>query len=165
MTTLKTFFQSKLITPIIGFLKQGVTPKKLALSISLGATIGVFPVLGSTTILCGLIAFRLKLNQPVTQLVNYFIYPVQLILFIFFFKLGGYLFSEPFSYSLSDIYAMMTSDFWKTFNLLWISNLRAILVWMIIAPIIAFPVYLLAFSVLKKFNVNLETESEIPPLS
>lgn len=162
--SLKTFFQTKFISPIIGFLKQGVTPKKLALSISLGVTVGIFPMLGTTTLLCGLIAYRLKLNQPVIQLVNYFIYPLQLILFIIFFKLGGLLFNEPFNYSLTDIYDMMTSDFWKTFNLLWVSNLKAILVWMIAAPIIGLPVYFSAFSVLKKFNVDLEKSADMTTL-
>lgn len=163
LSALKTFFQTKLVHPLIGFLRQGVTPPKLALSLSLGISIGLFPVLGATTLLCGIIAYTLKLNQPAIQLVNYFIYPLQLILFIPFFKLGGWLFNEPFNYSLGEIYDMMSSDFWAAFHLLWMSNARAVLVWILLAPVLTFVVYYSTLPVLQKFNINLEKKDERKP--
>ena len=44
----------KLVQPFIDLLKQGVTPEKIALTVALGITLGVTPVIGSTTMLCTL---------------------------------------------------------------------------------------------------------------
>ena len=60
----------------------GITPEKIALSVALGITLGVTPVLGSTSILCFLAAVVFRLNAPAIQLVNYFVYPLQFALLI-----------------------------------------------------------------------------------
>eukprot|EP01034_Spumella_vulgaris_P003768 gene3768-4823_t len=62
--------------PVLAQLRQGITPEKIALTAALGAVIAVFPILGSTTVLCGLVAWGLRLNQPIIQLVNYLCYPL-----------------------------------------------------------------------------------------
>jgi uncharacterized protein (DUF2062 family) len=86
------FLYRKLVRPLVDLLRQGVSPEKIALSVALGVTLGVFPVLGSTTALCALAAFALQLNLPAIQLVNYFVYPLQIALLIPFFRLGEKLF-------------------------------------------------------------------------
>ena len=87
------FFQRRLVRPVIELLRQGVTPEKIALSIVFGVTLGVFPVLGSTTALCATAALAFRLNLPAIQLVNYFVYPLQIALLIPFFRLGEKLFA------------------------------------------------------------------------
>ena len=62
------------LVPIVDLLRQGITPEKIALSIALGAVLGIFPVLGSTTLLCAAAAFILRLNMPAIQVVNFLIY-------------------------------------------------------------------------------------------
>lgn len=69
-------------------LTQGATPGKLALTLGLGAALGVFPVLGATTALCLGAGLWLRLNQPLLQLVNYLAYPLQLALLIPFYRAG-----------------------------------------------------------------------------
>ncbi|WP_293000437.1 DUF2062 domain-containing protein [Nevskia sp.] len=81
-------WQRKVVTPILDQLRQGITPEKIALTAALGAVIAVFPILGSTTLLCALVAFRLKLNQPIIQLVNYLCYPLQFALLLPFYRAG-----------------------------------------------------------------------------
>jgi uncharacterized protein (DUF2062 family) len=76
-------------------LRLGTTPDELALTIALGLAIGVFPVLGTTTALCALVALRLRLNQPIIQLVNYVAYPGQLLGLIPFYRAGETLFGQP----------------------------------------------------------------------
>jgi uncharacterized protein (DUF2062 family) len=44
------FLRRRLIDPLLALLTQGITPQKLALSIAIGAIVGIFPVLGSTTV-------------------------------------------------------------------------------------------------------------------
>jgi len=51
------FFRRRIARPIVELLRQGVTPEKMALSLALGVALGVFPVLGTTTALCALVAF------------------------------------------------------------------------------------------------------------
>ncbi len=80
------WLRRKIVNPILDLLRQGITPEKIALSIALGLTLGVAPVLGSTSILCLLAAFVLGLNLPAIQLVNYLVYPLQLALLAPFFE-------------------------------------------------------------------------------
>jgi uncharacterized protein (DUF2062 family) len=79
--------------PIQHALKQGMTPRKLALTCALGAVIAVFPVYGSTTLICFLVAVALRLNVVVIQAVNWLLAPLQLALIIPFMQGGIYLFS------------------------------------------------------------------------
>src|ERR1700679_2600498 len=82
----------KLIQPFIDLLKQGVTPEKIALTVALGVSLGVTPVIGSTTMLCTLAAVSLRLNLPAILVVNGAVYPLQLILLVPFLRAGAWLF-------------------------------------------------------------------------
>lgn len=66
----------RVLDPILALLRQGVTPEKIAISIVLGVILGVFPVLGATTLLCAGAAILFRLNLPAIQLVNYVMYPL-----------------------------------------------------------------------------------------
>jgi len=87
-------------------LTQGLTTKELALSMSSGAVIGVFPVLGSTTAFCLVLAMALRLNLVAIQALNYLVYPLQILLLLPFAKLGEHLFSAiPVELSLEQLRA------------------------------------------------------------
>lgn len=90
-----SLWQRRIVAPIIAQLRQGITPEKIALTLALGVVLGIFPILGSTTILCALAGIWLKLNQPVIQVVNYFMYPVQIALLLPFYRAGETLFGRP----------------------------------------------------------------------
>jgi uncharacterized protein (DUF2062 family) len=138
----ENFFSRRLVRPLLELLRQGVTPEKLALSLALGVVLGVFPALGWTTVLCALAALILRLNIPATQLVNYFMYPVQLATIIPFFRLGEILFrAEHLPLSVKQIYAMARADLWGAIKFLWTSNWHAMVVWGLLAPPIAAAVY------------------------
>ncbi len=125
----------KLVKPLLDLLKQGVTPEKLALSIALGAVFGIFPALGWTTALCAIIAFVWRLNLPAIQIVNYFMYPVQIALLLPFFRLGEKLFGAPhLPISVPQIYAMIRANLWGAIKFLWSTTWHAIVVWALVAP-------------------------------
>jgi uncharacterized protein (DUF2062 family) len=42
----------RIVDPIVTLLKQGITPESIALSLACGTIIGVFPVFGTTIVLC-----------------------------------------------------------------------------------------------------------------
>jgi uncharacterized protein (DUF2062 family) len=130
------FFYRKLVRPVLDLLKQGVTPEKIALSLALGAALGVFPALGWTTGLCAIAALALRLNLPAIQIVNYFMYPAQIALLIPFFRLGEKLFRAPhFPISVPQMYAMIRVSMWDAIKALWTTTWHAIIVWMLIAPV------------------------------
>jgi uncharacterized protein (DUF2062 family) len=71
------------------WLRQGISPRRLALTLALGFAIGCFPVIGIPTALCALLAMALRLNLPAIQAANYLVMPLQLILIVPFVRLGG----------------------------------------------------------------------------
>ncbi|MRR14574.1 DUF2062 domain-containing protein, partial [archaeon] len=73
------FLRTRIIDPVAGLLMQGVTPEKVSLSLALGFIVGLFPVVGTTTVFCILIAVALRLNMVAILLANWFAYPLQLI--------------------------------------------------------------------------------------
>jgi uncharacterized protein (DUF2062 family) len=141
-STISMFFDRALVTPLISFLKQGLDPKKLALCVSLGIVLGAFPVLGSTTLLCTAAALMLRLNMPAIQLINYFMTPLQFLLFIPFIRAGEILFNqEPIPLDLTLIFSMLQNDILGTIRSLWWTNMRAIVIWGITVPPVGFVLY------------------------
>lgn len=130
------FFYRRVGRPILDLLQQGVTPEKLALSLALGVAIGVFPVLGTTTALCALVALVLRLNLPAIQIVNYFVYPAQIALLIPFFRLGEKIFRAPhLPLSLTQVSAMVHASIWGAIRALWTTTWHAVVVWCLVAPV------------------------------
>ena len=50
----RSFWHKRIVGPIVAQLRQGIAPEKVALTIALGMVLGVFPILGSTMLLCAL---------------------------------------------------------------------------------------------------------------
>jgi uncharacterized protein (DUF2062 family) len=145
------FFHRRLVKPLLALLRQGVTPEKIALSLALGITLGVFPVLGSTTALCALAAVVLHLNLPAIQIVNYFVYPLQIALLIPFFRLGEKLFRVPHvPLSVAQIYAMIHANMWGAIRSLWTITWHAVVVWCVIAPLCAAALYAVLVPLLRR---------------
>lgn len=71
------------------WLRQGVSPRRLALTLALGFAIGCFPLFGLTTLLCAAVALALRLNLPAIQAANYVAMPLQLALIWPFLRLGA----------------------------------------------------------------------------
>jgi len=141
------FFYRRVAGPIVGLLTQGITPEKIALSLAFGIVLGVFPVLGSTTILCAAAALIFRLNLPAIQLVNYLIYPLQLIFLVPFIRLGEKLFrAAPLQLSLAQMLAMARADLPHAIATLWLAGLHAMSAWLLIGP----PAILLLYFLLSR---------------
>lgn len=147
----KGFFRRRVARPILELLRQGVTPEKMALSLALGVALGVFPVLGTTTALCALVAFAWRLNLPAIQIVNYFVYPLQLALLIPFFGAGERLFGAPhLPLSVTQIVAMVRVSFWGATRLLWTTIWHAAVAWCLLAPLFVASAYLVLVPLLRR---------------
>jgi uncharacterized protein (DUF2062 family) len=73
------------------WIRQGISPQRLALTLALGCAIGCIPVVGIPTLLCAGLAIALRLNLPAIQAANYAVMPAQLFLIVPFVRLGGWL--------------------------------------------------------------------------
>lgn len=131
------FLYRRIVVPILDLLRQGITPEKIALSIAFGLTLGVFPVIGATTLLCALAAIVFRLNLPAIQLVNYFASPLQIALLLPFIRLGEFLFraARPIPFSIMQILEMIRADIPSAISTLWTSTMHAIGAWLLVGPL------------------------------
>lgn len=140
----------RIAQPILDLLTQGITPEKIALSLAIGIAFGVFPMLGTTTLLCTLIAVPLRLNLPAIQLVNYLMYPAQIAMLIPFIRFGEWLWRAPkLPLSLSQILALVRADAWHAISLLWHSTMLAVSGWLLAAPLFIAAFYVATVPVLR----------------
>lgn len=147
----ESFFRRRIARPIAELLRQGVTPEKMALSLALGMALGVFPVLGTTTALCALVAFLWRLNLPAIQIVNYFVYPLQIALLIPFFRAGEKLFGAPhLPLSVTQILAAVHASFWGATRFLWTTVWHAAVAWCLIAPLFVSLAYVILVPLLRR---------------
>jgi uncharacterized protein (DUF2062 family) len=145
------FLHRSLVAPIAALLTQGITPEKIALSMAFGIGLGIFPVLGSTTILCAAAALIFQLNLPAIQLVNYLIYPMQLLLLVPFIRLGEKLFRvAPLQLSLTQILAIVRADPRHAIASLWLVELHAMSAWLLIGLPAIFLIYFLLSRALRQ---------------
>jgi uncharacterized protein (DUF2062 family) len=84
-----------IIAPIREQLTRGVSPEKLSWTIALGLTLGIFPIMGSTSLVCFIAGFFLKLNQPILHLFKTLTYPLHLALILVFIRIGQFLNGVP----------------------------------------------------------------------
>jgi|TARA_B110000037_G_scaffold26369_1_gene30925 uncharacterized protein (DUF2062 family) len=97
-------FKRWIVQPVVNQLKQGTTPEKLSWSISLGATLGIFPIMGSTSVVCLVIGHIFKLNQAVIHLFKTLTYPIHLPMILVFIHLGEKLNGvPPTSFSITQL--------------------------------------------------------------
>jgi uncharacterized protein (DUF2062 family) len=145
------FFKRRLVRPILDLLRQGVTPEKIALSVALGAALGLIPVLGWSTTLCAIAAIALRLNLPAIQIVNYFVYPAQIALLVPFFRWGEKLFRAPhFPISAPQIYGLFHAGAWTAIKLLWTTIWHALVVWGMMAPVFVGLLYVILMPLLRR---------------
>jgi uncharacterized protein (DUF2062 family) len=136
------FLRRRLITPLLALLADGVTPRKLALSLALGIVIGLVPILGISTALCALVALVLRLNMPAIQLVNYLLTPLQLLLIIPLLRLGEWLAQAPrFPVTLESGLASLSGGVFDAVRTLATAIAHAALGWIVIAPLAAFVLF------------------------
>lgn len=84
----KSRLQRWIVNPVLEQLKRGITPEKLSWTIALGFTLGIFPIMGSTSVVCFIAGYFLKLNQGILHLFKSLTYPLHLALILVFIRLG-----------------------------------------------------------------------------
>jgi len=141
-------------SPIINLLKHGLTPQILALSMSSGIIIGTFPLVGTTTAICTMAAILFRMNLLVTQLGNWLVYPIQLLLVVPFIILGEHLFGTPSALDPSHILTLLRTDLFTTLRLFSKMILHAAIAWMICAPIAFAAIYIVLNTLFKYLHAR-----------
>ena len=132
----------KILNLAKSMLKEGMSLRKIALCLALGTVLGIFPVLGATTLLCTVAALALRLNLPAIQVVNYMVYPLQLIMLVPFYSTGSWLFKQQgWPLINKDLIGLLQNDFWGSLVSLWDLTLYAILTWLAISPLLILMLY------------------------
>ena len=131
-----SFFRRRIVTPLLDQLRQGASPGKLAWSVSLGLACGLFPILGATTLLCGILGATLRLNHVAMQTANYLAYAPQLALIPAFIRLGEKISgAEPLAIDLAVMKARFTESPALFFQDFGAAAWHGVLAWLLVMPI------------------------------
>ena len=138
---------------LLNLAREGLSGEKLALCIALGVVLSIFPVFGTTTLLCAVAAFVFRLNLPLIQLVNYAAYPLQLVLLVPFHVAGSWLSGGHLSLETgSQMIDSLQNDLWSGALQLWDLILYAVLAWILVSPLIALVLYRLLMPVVERIR-------------
>jgi uncharacterized protein (DUF2062 family) len=150
---LRALWRRRVLAVTVAQLRQGITPRQIALTIALGVVLGLFPILGTTTALCLLAGVWLKLNQPVIQLSNWMVAPLQVPGIYLFVRAGDRLtHAPPVSFSVAALILAFKASPLRFLQQYGTTGLRGVLAWVVFAPGIAVLLYALALPPLKRMS-------------
>ncbi len=150
-----------IVRPVMNQLTQGISPDKLGWTISAAVVLGIFPIMGTTTLVCFLGGWIFRLNQPVLHVFKSLVYPLHLVLILVFIRLGQKLHGVPLlTLSIPQMLTRFNEDpvrFARDFGL---AAWHGISAWMIVAPLLAIAVKLLATPLLRKAAEKIRSHKE-----
>lgn len=150
------------VTPVLKQLTKGISPEKIAWSISLGLVLGVFPIMGTTTLVCLVVGWLFQLNQPVLQLFNTAMYPLHLALILVFIRFGQELFGVPLlSFSIPELVAKFNASplqFARDFGM---AAFHGVCAWLLVAPFAAILIKLLVQPMIQKLAKSISKRGEV----
>ena len=140
---------NRLIKVIRAQLVQGISLSDCAQAIALAITIGLFPIVGFSTLIITAIAYFRRLNQPIAQVFNWICGPIKLALIIPFIRVGEFLFgADRFVLNVRELSRQFYENSWATLSEFAWTFLHAIVGWVICTPIIYLVVYTISKSVI-----------------
>lgn len=142
-----------LLDPVIAVLKQGMSPERVAWTIALGIVVAVFPVVGTTTMLCVAVAGVFRLNQALMQAFNWLLYPVHFALILVFIRMGEWMFNAPpLKLSVSEMLVRFEAGPTKFISDFGMAAVHAACAWLMIAPFAVMLIKLLVTPVVRKMS-------------
>jgi hypothetical protein len=158
----RTFWQRRLRDPIVAQLTQGITPEKISLTLAIGVALGLFPVIGTTSLLCFFAAIVLRLNQPIIQLINQALWPVHIPVVLGCLVFGERIFGVPkpdrLKLNIPKAYHDFREDFWPSLHVYGNQLYHAlagptlyhtIVAWSLLVPPCIFVVYFAALPIVR----------------
>eukprot|EP00296_Roombia_truncata_P007964 JP446423.1.p1 GENE.JP446423.1~~JP446423.1.p1 ORF type:complete len:186 (+),score=25.53 JP446423.1:57-560(+) len=131
----ESFLQRKVVGPVKRLLKANINNEKLALSFALGISLGLFPIPGTTFILCFIATALAGVNPIAIQISNLCMTPLELILIPYFSRLGARLLHVPVAFeSPAALLLGLQSDVWGTLSTFRLAIAHSIIGWVFFAP-------------------------------
>jgi uncharacterized protein (DUF2062 family) len=150
------FWRRRVVGPVLEQLAQGVSPEKIALALALGSALALFPILGTTTLLCLAAGLVFRLNQAILQAVNGLCALIWVPMLAAFVRLGNALSRPAAGLDLPlmlSLFRHHPAEFFQRFG---VTVLHAVLGWAIVAPFWIGAGYLLLRPPLRAAAVRLE---------
>lgn len=162
VATKESWWRRWLVAPVVTQLTHGTSPDRIGWTIALGMVVGVFPIMGSTTLVCLLIGWLLRLNQPVLHVFRAVVYPLHLALILIFIRLGERLYGAPLiSFSIPQLIGKFKDSplqFARDFGM---AAWHGVSAWLLIAPVAAVLIKMAAMPALRKLSVSLKRRQEV----
>lgn len=150
----RSFWQRRVRDPIVAQLTQGITPEKIALTLAVGSAFALFPILGTTTLMCFIVAIALRLNQPIVQLINQALWPVHIPAIFGCVRLGETLFGAPhIHFSIREMQGLLWSAPRLFLHQFGLTALYALVAWAVLAPFYITLVYFLALPLMRQITL------------
>jgi len=154
---IRRLLDDRVVLPLLHLLRIGASPRRLAWSLAVGVVIGINPIVGSTTVLCLLIAFIIRLNQ----IANHLCFPIQLALVLVYLNAGEKLFrTGPLPIAADAYLHDLRHHPWSTAHLLWTWEWHAIIVWLLVAAILTPTVAAILHPILNRLLLRLHHDPE-----
>jgi uncharacterized protein (DUF2062 family) len=158
----QSWWRRRLVAPVVAQLMVGISPERIAWAISLGIVLGVFPIMGTTTLVCLVAGWLLRLNQPVLHVFSNLVYPLHLVLILVFIRLGERLYGAPrMSFSIPQLLGKFKDDplqFGREFGM---TAWHGVSAWLLVAPVAAILIKLAVVPVLRQLEVSLKRRKEV----
>lgn len=149
----RSFWQRRIRDPIVEQLTQGITPQKIALTLAVGSAVAVFPILGTSTLMCFLAAFALRLNHPITQLINQACWPVHIPVIYLCIRFGEKLFgANAVHFDIREWSHLIWSEPARFFHEFGATALHAVVAWLVMAPVYIGLVYVVSLPAMRAIH-------------
>ncbi|MES2661010.1 MAG: DUF2062 domain-containing protein [Verrucomicrobiota bacterium] len=156
------WWQRWFVAPVLAQLGKGISVQRISWTIALGMVIGIFPVMGTTTVLCLLVGWGLRLNHVVMQVFKEAVYPLHLALILVFIRLGERVYGAPLiSFSIPELLGKFKADpilFARDFGM---AAWHGVSAWLLIAPVAAVLIKWAVAPAVRRLAESLEKRKEV----
>jgi uncharacterized protein (DUF2062 family) len=144
-------FTHKILIPFRLLPAQGLTPHKIAFSVTIGIISGLFPVIGATTLISLLLTALFRQNLLIVQSVQWLLGLFQVLLVIPFMQFGAFLLNQHnIHLSLHQLKLAFQPGFFEGIKTVGIFHLYGILSWTLLAIPASAVLYFILLSVFRR---------------
>ncbi|MCB1231695.1 MAG: DUF2062 domain-containing protein [Verrucomicrobiae bacterium] len=159
----KGFWRKRVVRPLRTQFTQGATPEELSHAVACGLLCGVFPILGTTSVVATVVGMALKLNQTVIQSLHWLVYPLHLVLIPVYIRAGEFLFgAPPIPFSIPDALDLFVHSPGEFFSKFGMTCVHCIVAWAVTMPFIAFLIIVSVRPLIRRASVQWKSQ---PPES
>ena len=152
-----------IIRPVINQLSAGGSPERLGWTIATGMVLGIFPIMGSTTLLCLAAGWLLRLNQPVLHVFRAVVYPLHLALILVFIRMGERLHgADLIAFSIPQLVGRFKDDPLRFASDFGLAAWHGITAWLLVAPLLVIVIKVAVMPPLRAAKAKLDRGKELP---